>query len=48
MIGLDERDVKRISTFVRGDSYFICGNKSFFMHTLLTVKEEQQKGNNYA
>lgn len=48
MIGLDERDLKRISTFTRGDSYFICGNKSFFMHTLLTVKEQQQKGNNYA
>lgn len=48
MIGLDERDIKRISTFTRGDSYFICGNKSFFMHTLLTIKEQQQKGNNYA
>lgn len=48
MIGIDEREVKRISTFMRGDSYFICGNKSYFMHTLLTVKEQQQKGNNYA
>lgn len=47
MIGMDERDTRRISTFTRGDSYFICGSKSYFMHTLLTVKEEQAKGNNY-
>lgn len=47
MIGLDERDVRRISTFTRGDSYFMCGNKRFFMHTLLTIKEQQSKGNNY-
>lgn len=47
MVGMDERDVRRISTFTRGDSYFICGSKSYFMHTLLTVKEEQAKGNNY-
>ena len=48
MVGIDERDVRRISTFNRGDSYFICGSKSYFMHTLLTVKEEQSKGNNYS
>lgn len=47
MIGIDQRDIDRISTFKRGDSYFICGRKSFFMHTLLTVKEKQSKGNNY-
>lgn len=48
MIGIDERDVRRIATFNRGDSYFVCGSKSYFMHTLLTVKEEQAKGNNYS
>lgn len=47
MVGLDERDIRRIGAFTRGDSYFICGSKSYFMHTLLTVKEEQSKGNNY-
>lgn len=48
MVGIDERDIRRISTFNRGDSYFVCGSKSYFMHTLLTVKEEQSKGNNYS
>lgn len=48
MVGIDERDVRRIATFSRGDSYFVCGSKSYFMHTLLTVKEEQSKGNNYS
>lgn len=48
MVGIDERDVRRIATFNRGDSYFVCGSKSYFMHTLLTVKEEQAKGNNYS
>lgn len=47
MLGIDERDVRRIGTFTRGDSYFVCGSKTYFMHTLLTVKEEQSKGNNY-
>lgn len=47
MIGIDDRDINRIATFKRGDSYFMCGNKSFFMHTLLTDKERADKGNNY-
>ena len=48
MVGIDERDIRRVAPFNRGDSFFICGSKSYFMHTLLTVKEEQAKGNNYS
>lgn len=47
LLGLDDVDLDNISTFQRGDSYFKCGNKAFYMHTSLTVKEEQSKGNNY-
>ncbi len=47
MIGMEEEDLDRIKSFRQGDSYFKCGNKSFYMHTLLTAKEELDKGNNY-
>lgn len=47
MIDIDERDINRVRHFTRGDSYFKCGSKSYYMHTLLTTKEAQSKGNNY-
>lgn len=49
LIGLDDQTLFKISTFYKGDSYFICGNKiKYFMHTLITNKELDDKGNNYA
>lgn len=48
MIGLDDEDLDTIKGFQQGDSYFKCGKKAFYMHTLLTEKENSDKGNNYS
>lgn len=48
MIGLDDTTLNRISQFKRGDSYFICGNQKFYMHTLLTLKEKEGMATGYA
>ena len=48
MIGIDDEDLYIIKSFQQGDSYFKCGKKAFYMHTLLTEKELMEKGNNYS
>ena len=48
MIGVDDEDLYLIKGFQQGDSYFKCGKKAFYMHTLLTEKENMDKGNNYS
>lgn len=48
MVGLDDEDLRTIKGFRQGDSYFKCGKKAFYMHTLLTEKESEDKGNNYS
>lgn len=47
MIGVENDDLAQIKGFGQGDSYFRCGKKSYYMHTLLTEKEIENKGNNY-